>query len=165
MPLHCTVFSCNYMNMQKRPFSSIRSTELSSREDCCQRGLAKITIKLSQSESRTPSLSLSLINWDLGSTWVSLVVRFKWLLVNDRATPWAVPSFRPEKMRLLRNVINSLSGVTLWSFSTHRNMYFTSCSLWHHSQMCFRNWLKCLSNNRQLSHSKPHTPHPGSGCF
>lgn len=52
---HFTVFTCNYMNMQKRAFGSIRSTELSSREDCCQRGLAKITIKLSQPESRTPS--------------------------------------------------------------------------------------------------------------
>lgn len=52
---------------------------------------AKITIKPSQPESRTPSLSLSLINWDLGSTWVSLVARFKWLLGNDGATPW-VPS-------------------------------------------------------------------------
>lgn len=89
------------MNMQKRAFSSIRSTELSSKEDCCQRGLGKITIKLSQPESRTPSSGLSLVNWDLGSTWVSLVARFKWLLVNDRTTPQVVPSSRPEKMRLL----------------------------------------------------------------
>lgn len=46
-------------------------------EDCCRRGRAKFTIKLSQAESRTPSHSLSLINWDCGSTWVSLAARFK----------------------------------------------------------------------------------------
>lgn len=108
---------------RRRAVSSNKRTKLSSREDCCQRGLAKITIMLSQAESRTPSSSLSLINWDLGSTWVSLVARFKWLLVNDRATPWAVPSSRPGKMRLVWNVINRLSGVTTWHFSTYRSVY------------------------------------------
>lgn len=114
----------------KRAFSSLRNTELSSRsEDCCRRGLAKFTIKLSRPESRTPSYSLSLINWDLGSTWVSLVARFKWLLVNDRATPWNAQSSRPEKMRLWQNVINSLSRVMMRSFSAYRSMHLGSCSL------------------------------------
>lgn len=75
------------------------------------------------------------------------------LLVNDGGTPRAAQPPGPEEMRLLRNVINSLSWVAMQRSGGGTSAHSSSRSLSYRSQICFRLWLKWLFSCRLFSHA------------
>lgn len=79
--------------------------------------------------------------WQRGSS--RLLVK-----VNDGGTPRAAQPPGPEEMRLLRNVINSLSWVAARRSGGGTSAHSSSRSLSYRSQICFRLWLKWLFSCR-----------------